>query len=351
MSAGSAFRAGARASFAGVGSDGGGPARTVFPSSRAATLLLALTFPVRSVLAVTSTAVEPAIQQPTHEGLGSIAAEKISDSQAIAQFRLGGMPLAATRRRGPDHSKGAARHASPSRYTRCAGRNLCTRQLMRLTTWNCFRGKAPEHCLELLEPLRADLITLQECRRPDGEDTPVIWRGTEPANGTAVVSTLAAVQLESISIPSLHPPVVPVVVHAPQPFVFVGVWTHPPYNEVAWDVMSACVAAADGLPVVGAGDFNSSPGVSGQERDSLQFLERMRNELGLVSAYHHFFGEKPGSETRATLYYQWKESKPFHIDYCFIPEGWVDRLAGVEVGTFAAWHQSDHRPLTVDLKY
>ena len=148
---------------------------------------------------------------------------------------------------------------------------------MRLTTWNCFRGKAPEHCLELLEPLRAVLITLQECRRPDGEDTPVIWRGTEPAYGTAVVSTLAAVQLESISIPSLHPPVVPVVVHAPQPFVFVGVWTHPPYNEVAWDAMSACVAAADGLPVVGAGDFNSSPSVSVQERDSLQFLERMRN--------------------------------------------------------------------------
>ena len=246
--------------------------------------------------------------------------------------------------------RAAARDATPSRYNRCAGRSLCARQLMRLTTWNCSPGKAPDHCLELLEPLRADLITLQECRRPDGEDTSVIWRGTIPASGTAVVSSLAALQLESISIPSLHPTVLPVVVHAPQPFVFVGVCTHPPYNAVAWDAMSACVAASDGLPVVAAGDFNSSPGVSGQERTSPQFLERMRNELGLVSVYHHFFGEKHGAETRATLYHQRKESKPFHIDYCFLPEGWVDRLAGVEVGTFAAWRQSDHRPLTADLR-
>ena len=221
---------------------------------------------------------------------------------------------------------------------------------MRLTTWNCFRGKTPDHCLELLEPLRADLITLQECSRPDGDDTSVIWRGTDPAYGTAVVSTQAAVQLKSISIPSLDPLVVPVRVHAPRPFVFVGVCTHRPYNAVAWEAMSACVAASEGLPVVAAGDFNSSPGVSGQARASAQFLERMRNELGLVSVYHHFFGEKHGVETRATFYHHWKESKPFHIDYCFIPEGWVDRLAGVEVGTFAAWRQSDHRPLTVDLK-
>ena len=49
---------------------------------------------------------------------------------------------------------------------------------------------------------------------------------------------------------SLHPTVVPVVVQAPQPFVFVGVWTHPDYNKVAWEAMTACVAAADGMTVV-----------------------------------------------------------------------------------------------------
>ena len=221
---------------------------------------------------------------------------------------------------------------------------------MRVTTWNCCGGTVADGCAELLARLRADLVTLQECSRPDVERTSVIWRGTDPNLGVAVVSTQRALRLESIDVPSLHPTVVPVVVHAPQPFVFVGVWTHPDYNKVAWEAMSAGFAAADGLPVVAAGDFNSSPGVIGQECKSLRFLKRMQEELQLVSAYHHLSGEDPGEETRATHFFRRKESAPFHIDYCFVPESWLGRLAEVEVGTFADWPQSDHRPLTVDIK-
>ena len=170
---------------------------------------------------------------------------------------------------------------------------------MRVTSWNCLRGADVSHGLSLLSPLRSDLITLQECRRPAIDSASVIWRGPDPRQGVAVVSTDAAARLEFVEIPKLHPTVVPVRVQAPQPFVFVGVWTHPPYNAVAWAAMTACVATADGLPVVSAGDFNSSPGVQGQQRDAQRFLQRMRDELGLVSAYHHRFGEVPGAETRA----------------------------------------------------
>ena len=221
---------------------------------------------------------------------------------------------------------------------------------MRVTSWNCSRGRDVDCCLELLAPLGGDLVTMQECRRPDGESTSVIWGGTDPNQGVAVVSTRPALSLDPIVIPSLHPTVVPVIVHAPTPFVFVGVWTHPDYNKVAWEAMSKCFAAADGLPVVAAGDFNSSPSVIGQELTSLRFLKRMQDELHLVSAYHHVSREEPGVETRATHCFQWKESAPFHLDYCFIPESWLDRLVGVEVGTFADWPQSDHRPLTVNIK-
>ena len=78
--------------------------------------------------------------------------------------------------------------------------------------------------------------------------------------------------------------------------------------------------------MVAAGNFNSLPGVQGQQRDSQRFLQSMRDELGLVSAYHHLSGEFPGAETRASYYHQWNESAPFHLDYCFVPEEWVDRL-------------------------
>ena len=169
--------------------------------------------------------------------------------------------------------------------------------------------------------------------QPSGQcSASVIWRGTNPSEkGVGVVSAEATRRLEFVEIPSLHPTVVPVRVQAPQPFVFVGVWTHPDpdYNTVAWEAMKACVAAADGLPVVAAGDFNSSSGVQGQERDSPWFLQHLRDELGLVSAYHHLSGESHGEETRASHYWLWKEANPFHIDYCFVAEAWVDRLTGV----------------------
>lgn len=85
------------------------------------------------------------------------------------------------------------------------------------------------------------------------------------------------------------------------------------------------------------------------QRESLEFLQRMRDELGLVSAYGHVYGENPGEETHATYYHQWRESQPFHLDYCFVPEAWAGRITDVKVGSFAAWRQSDHRPITVDI--
>ena len=133
--------------------------------------------------------------------------------------------------------------------------------------------------------------------------------------------------------------------------MFVGVWTHEPFIKVAWEAVTACADEAKrrGLPVVAAGDFNISQCVVDQKHKAPQFLEGMRDKLGLVSAYHHSTREAHGEETRATYYHLRKESDPFHIDYCFLPETWMDRLTGVEVGTFEEWPESDHRPLTVDI--
>ncbi|MCY4615281.1 MAG: hypothetical protein OXC71_02675 [Chloroflexi bacterium] len=220
---------------------------------------------------------------------------------------------------------------------------------MRVTTWNRPRAEIQDS-LDLLAPLGADLVALQECRRPDGDSPSAVWRGEYEPQGSAVVGS-GALPIEPIEIPSLHPTVVPVVVQGREPFVFVGVWTHPPYNEVAWTAMKASwdEAVRRSLPMVAAGDFNSSPRVQGQERKSPQFVQRMHDDLGLVSAWHHFTGEALGEETCATYYHLQKESDPFHIDYCFLPETWVGRLTGVEVGSFADWPKSDHKPLTVDL--
>lgn len=39
-----------------------------------------------------------------------------------------------------------------------------------------------------------------------------------------------------------------------------------------------------------------------------------------MSAYHEHFSEAHGQESRPTYYFLWNRRKPFHIDYCFVPE-------------------------------
>ena len=78
-------------------------------------------------------------------------------------------------------------------------------------------------------------------------------------------------------------------------------------------------------------------------------LDRLKGHR-LVSSYHTFYGEQQGKETRPTYYLLWNEKKPYHIDYCFIPDGWVNRLKNVEIGNYLDWKDySDHRPLIVDI--
>ena len=43
-------------------------------------------------------------------------------------------------------------------------------------------------------------------------------------------------------------------------------------------------------------------------------------EMGLVSAYHDYYREAHGSETRPTFYLYRHQAKPLHLDYIFIPK-------------------------------
>ena len=73
-------------------------------------------------------------------------------------------------------------------------------------------------------------------------------------------------------------------------------------------------------------------------------------DRGIVSAYHQVKGEPQGKESEPTFYLHHDASKPFHIDYCFLPKAWAERISLVEVGTFQKWEgHSDHRPLLVEI--
>jgi endonuclease/exonuclease/phosphatase family metal-dependent hydrolase len=97
------------------------------------------------------------------------------------------------------------------------------------------------------------------------------------------------------------------------------------------------------------GDFNSTPALTGTLGRHERLVARIESEFGLVSAYHAKCGEARGRESAATLWRGKTNPKPFHIDYCFVPAGWVPRIRCIEVGTYADWRDSDHRPLMVDV--
>ena len=226
---------------------------------------------------------------------------------------------------------------------------------MILATWNCCRG-AYEKKVPLLAHLSPDVAVVPECARPFAESETSLWFGDNPRQGVAVAAS-GDYRLRALPTKSRVPKfVVPVQVLGPEPFILFAVWTkaNQRYRYVT--------AAIKGLaryrhlftegPVVVMGDLNTNliwddhhpPG------ENHSALISLMDKLGLVSAYHQFFGEPQGRETRPTTYLLWKRERPYHIDYCFVPKSWASRITRVEVGGYEDWqHHSDHRPLVVEV--
>jgi endonuclease/exonuclease/phosphatase family metal-dependent hydrolase len=105
-------------------------------------------------------------------------------------------------------------------------------------------------------------------------------------------------------------------------------------------------------PAILAGDFNSNVNwdhLHPSDRNHSAMVT-MLSKLGLVSAYHAHRGEPYGSETQPTYYFLWNQAKPYHIDYCFLPESWAPKIRSVEVCAYEGWERfSDHRPVVVEV--
>jgi endonuclease/exonuclease/phosphatase family metal-dependent hydrolase len=58
-----------------------------------------------------------------------------------------------------------------------------------------------------------------------------------------------------------------------------------------------------------------------------------------------------GEEQEPTFFLHRNPAKGYHIDYCFMPTDWVQRIKHVDVGSHAAWYKaSDHVPLLVEVE-
>ena len=226
---------------------------------------------------------------------------------------------------------------------------------MKLITWNCCRGpyaiKVP-----LLDKLGADVAVVQECAKPKDESETCVWFGNNLRQGIAV-QTSNGYQVRALprlaDVPEF---VFPVEIRGPQNFTLLAVWSKggQKYRYVMGVVKAVQTYRTlfESSPTVLIGDLNSNAIWDTHHPAGLNHsaLISLLSELGLVSSYHHFFSEVQGKETRATCYLLWNKERPYHIDYCFVPESWASRIKRVEIGSYEEWRRhSDHRPLLVEI--
>lgn len=196
------------------------------------------------------------------------------------------------------------------------------------------------------------MLAVQEC----GSGTPAQaahhdgwtceWQAGGYGKGLAVLARFPyRIELRERSEPFF----ISTVISGPVRFRFVGFWAMTPkfagysYPQQATRLIKQL--PHDGVPTVVAGDFNASK--SQPHLRNVQSLEA----LGLVSAYHAYHGLKHSAkEIHPTSYFHWQESRPFHMDFVFVPAEW--RIHSVEVGTFEDYpgrRLSDHAPVTVSI--
>jgi len=235
--------------------------------------------------------------------------------------------------------------------------NLCAPQVsghdMRLVTWNCCRGTYLSKA-SLLGTLAPDIAVLQECARPTTETDQCLWFGDNPHQGIAVVANGLYRIRAFAPVAEVPPYSIPVEVIGPNNFLLIAVWAkvRNPYVKGVIRAVEIYRNLFTQYRTVLAGDLNSNAiwDSSNPVDHNHSVLVNMLSELGLVSSYHFFFREAHGHEKRFTQYFLWKEQKPYHIDYCFIPKQWAPDVQRVEIGSYAEWkNYSDHRPLLVEV--
>ena len=235
---------------------------------------------------------------------------------------------------------------------------------MRIVAWNCRMGFAKKR--ELLYRLCPDIAVISECShdsmlasKQDGYDS--CWWGENKNKGLGVLSRKPW-GLERVGNPGAQPLqkwIAPVRVQGPTEFLLLAVWAgrvgdRKEMNYVG-QIHEAIVSHpewfAGDRPVMIGGDFNSNKiWDGGRKVRNHSAVVKLLLDRSLVSAYHTFFVEEHGKETRPTYYFWHRKDRCFHIDYIFVPRRWSSQIRDVKVGTYKTWRPaSDHAPVLVDI--
>jgi exonuclease III len=231
---------------------------------------------------------------------------------------------------------------------------------MRIVAWNCRMALARKR--QHLYALQPDIAVIPECARPDLElclhdGFDGRWFGNNPRKGLGVLVR------KPLHISRTEKPpnrwIVPLSISGHQcAFRLIAVWAMPIKGSTVKSYIGQVYEAVfhhpqwfDGKPSILCGDFNSNKFWDGNRKTgNHSAVVTLLEKHSLISAYHHFFSETQGQETRPTYYFWHRKNRGYHIDYVFLPRDWASNVKTVEVGNHSAWSKlSDHVPLFVDV--
>jgi hypothetical protein len=164
------------------------------------------------------------------------------------------------------------------------------------------------------------------------------WFGDNPNKGLGILVARPWGIVESKE--SQYKWIVPLRISDPVNFLLIAVWASQVGKNLKDNYIVRVHRAVEtnpgwfnGQPIVLCGDFNSNAiwdkkRKEGNHSAVVKFLGHRK----IVSAYHHFFSEEHGRETRPTHYFWHRKNRGFHIDYLFLSEHWATRIRDVEVG-------------------
>jgi exonuclease III len=233
---------------------------------------------------------------------------------------------------------------------------------MKIITWNCnmaFRKKAA-----FILPLKPDILVVPECEHPDKlkfassvkPPTAIFWHGTNVNKGIGVFSySKYRFKLHDCHNPAFRHVLPLMVTGGEVDFTLFAIWAHNPddkdgqYVTQVWKAIHYYDDLLKSQPSVLAGDFNSNtiwdrPKREGNHSAVVQKLAKKK----ILSTYHEFYKQQQGKEKHATWFMYRHQDKPYHLDYCFASDYFMQKLVKVQVGTWKKWSAySDHKPLTV----
>ncbi|WP_125722790.1 exonuclease/endonuclease/phosphatase family protein [Flavobacterium ustbae] len=233
---------------------------------------------------------------------------------------------------------------------------------MKLIAWNCnmaFRKKA-----SFIQAFNPDIAVISECESPEKLKftsntklpSDILWYGTNANKGLGIFSYGDY----RFKLMDCHNPdfknILPIAVTGGKiDFTLFAIWANNPgdkdgaYVTQVWKAINFYENLIKETKTILIGDFNSNTIWDKPRREGNHTT--VVNKLGeknIISTYHRYFNQIQGKEEHPTWYLYRHENKPYHLDYCFASNDFIETLENVEIGSYHDWTMySDHKPLII----